>query len=93
MEKVTVKELRHLVKIGAAEEITECKQITESVKQISYSSGVYGLNGALLRGEKKIKQAIRYHWAYFSLVLLLLNPSYVRFVSCIATLSTKILRL
>lgn len=52
MEKVTVKELRRLVKIGAAEEITECKQITESVKQISYSSGVYGLNGALLRGEK-----------------------------------------
>lgn len=52
MEKVTVKELRRLVKIGAAEEITECKQITESVKQISYSSGVYGLNGALLRGEE-----------------------------------------
>lgn len=52
MDKITVKELRRLVKIGAAEEITECKQITESVKQISYSSGVYGLNGALLRGEK-----------------------------------------
>lgn len=52
MEKVTVKELRRLVKIGAAEEITECKQITERVKQISYSSGVYGLNGALLRGEE-----------------------------------------
>jgi hypothetical protein len=55
MEKVTVKELRRLVRIGAAEEITECKQITESVKQISYSSGVYGLNGALLRGEKSNK--------------------------------------
>ena len=55
MEKVTVKELRRLVKIGAAGEITECKRITESVKQISYLSGVYGLNGALLRGEKSNK--------------------------------------
>ena len=55
MEKVTLKELRRLVKIGAAKEITECKQITESVKQISYSSGIYGLNGALLRGEKSNK--------------------------------------
>lgn len=52
MDKITLKELRRLVKIGAAEEITECKQITERVKQISYSSGVYGLNGALLRGEE-----------------------------------------
>ncbi len=52
MDKITVKELRRLVKIGAAEEITECKQITESVKQIRYSSGVYGLNGALLRGRE-----------------------------------------
>lgn len=52
MEKVTLKELRRLVRTGAAEKITECKQITESVKQISYSSGVYGLNGALLRGKK-----------------------------------------
>lgn len=55
MEKVAVKELRRLVKIGAAEEITECKQITESVTQISYSSGVYGLNGALFRGDKTNK--------------------------------------
>ena len=47
MEQTTLKELRRLVRIGAAEEITECKQITES-----YSSGIYGLNGALLRGEK-----------------------------------------
>lgn len=50
MEQTTLKELRRLVRIGDAEEITECKQITESVKQISYSSGVYGVNGALLRG-------------------------------------------
>lgn len=55
MEQTTLKELRRLVRIGAAEEITESKQITESVKQISYSSGVYGLNGALLRGENSNK--------------------------------------
>lgn len=55
MEKITLKELRRMVKIGAAEEITECKQITESVIQISYSSGIYGINGALLRGEKTSK--------------------------------------
>lgn len=52
MERVTLKELRRLVRNGSAKNVTECKQITESVKQISYSSGVYGLNGALLRGEK-----------------------------------------
>lgn len=52
MERTTLKELRRLVRIGAADEITESKQITESVRQISYSSGIYGLNGALLRGEK-----------------------------------------
>lgn len=52
MEKVTLKGLRRLVKIGAAEEITECKQITESTTRIAYSSGVYGVNGALLRGDK-----------------------------------------
>lgn len=52
MEKVTLKELRRLVRNGSAENVTESKQITESVKQIRYSSGVYGINGALLRGDK-----------------------------------------
>ena len=52
MGQTTLKELRRLVRAGAAEEITECKQITESVKQISYSSGIYGLNGALLLGRE-----------------------------------------
>lgn len=55
MEQTILKELRRLVRIGAAEEITESKQITESVRQISYSSGVYGLNDALLRGENSNK--------------------------------------
>ena len=55
MEKITLKELRSLVRDGSAENVTECKQITESVKQIRYSSGVYGLNGALLRGDKTNK--------------------------------------
>lgn len=52
MDKITLKELRSLVRDGSAENVTESKQITESVKQIRYSSGVYGLNGALLRGEE-----------------------------------------
>lgn len=52
MERTTLKELRRLVRNGSAENVTECKQITESVERICYSSGVYGLNGALLRGEE-----------------------------------------
>lgn len=52
MEKVTLKELRRLVRNGSAEKITESKQITEGTTRIAYSSGVYGVNGALLRGDK-----------------------------------------
>lgn len=52
MEKMTQKELRRFVRNGAAEEITQCGQIHESTTQIGYSSGVYGCNGCLLRGDK-----------------------------------------
>lgn len=52
MEQTTLKELRRLVRIGAAEKITKCKQITEGTTRIAYSSGIYGINGALLRGDK-----------------------------------------
>lgn len=52
MEQTTLKELSRLVRNGSAENVTECKQITEGTTRIAYSSGIYGVNGALLRGEK-----------------------------------------
>ena len=84
MEQTTLKELRRLVKIGAAEEITECKQITESVKQISYSSGIYGLNGAfVVKNQTGYTLLLGVHLLSFTIA----KNGYVRFVSCIATLT------
>ncbi len=56
MRKYTQKELKNLVKIGAAESITNYNfnQMKEflhahSLDKIGYSSGIYGLNGGLLQ--------------------------------------------
>lgn len=54
MEKLTQKELKRLVRIGAAKDVTNSssrKDIQEDYKQIGYSCGVYGCNGMLLQGE------------------------------------------
>lgn len=54
MEKMTQKELKRLVKVGAAKDITESSSraaIPEDYRQVGYSSGVYGCNGMLLRGD------------------------------------------
>ena len=54
MEKMTQKELKRLVKLGAAKDITNSssrKDIPEGYSQVGYSSGVYGCNGMLLRGD------------------------------------------
>lgn len=49
MRKYTLRELRELVRLGMAVNITEAdpKSIKEPVEKIGYSSGVYGLNGGL----------------------------------------------
>lgn len=54
MEKMTQKELKRLVKVGAAKDITDSSSraaIPEDYRQVGYSSGVYGCNGMLLRGD------------------------------------------
>ena len=54
MEKYTQKELKNLVRLGLAIDITNSssrQDIPEYYKQIGYSAGVYGCNGQLLRGE------------------------------------------
>ena len=54
MEKLTQKELKRLVANGVAIDLTYShnqKDIKEPYKQIGYSSGVYGCNGKLLKGE------------------------------------------
>ena len=53
MTKYTIKQLKSLVKSGAAIDVTYAKkqsEIPESYTQIGYASGVYGCNGMLLRG-------------------------------------------
>ena len=60
MRKYTQKELRNMVALGMAEDVTradnECyrKIIKEEgyLTQIGYSSGVYGCSGLLLQGYK-----------------------------------------
>lgn len=54
MEKMTQKELKRLVKVGAAKDITYSSSraaIPEGYRQVGYSSGVYGCNGMLFRGD------------------------------------------
>lgn len=54
MEKMTQKELKRLVNVGAAKDITYSssrRDIPEDYRQVGYSSGVYGCNGMLLKGE------------------------------------------
>lgn len=54
MEKMTQKELKRLVRVGAAKDITHSSSradIPEEYSQVGYSSGVYGCNGMLLRGK------------------------------------------
>ncbi len=53
MTQYTLRELRNLVLIGAAIDLTHChnySDVKEQLRQIGYSVGVYGCNGALLRG-------------------------------------------
>lgn len=54
MKKYTQKELRHLVALGVAKNVTnavEVGAIPECYKKIGYSAGIYGCNGMLLQGE------------------------------------------
>lgn len=54
MTKYTQKELKNLVRIGLAIDITNSdsrQDIPERYMQIGYSAGVYGCNGQLFRGE------------------------------------------
>ena len=54
MEKMTQKELKRLVKVGAAKDVTSSssrRDIPEDYRQVGDSSGVYGCNGMSLRGE------------------------------------------
>lgn len=54
MERYTQKQLKALVRCGAAKDVTYARsqnEIPESYTQIGYSGGVYGCNGMLLKGE------------------------------------------
>ena len=60
MTKYTQKQLKELVKLGVAADITNGDENTKSeilkkegyCTQIGYSHGIYGCNGKLLRGNK-----------------------------------------
>lgn len=60
MRKYTQRELKALVRMGAAVDITnhgtaKYKDLTEKEKdldKLGYSSGMYGINGGLLQGQK-----------------------------------------
>ena len=53
MEKYTQRELKNMVKLETAIDVTRAADrtaISESYTQIGYSAGVYGCNGMLLKG-------------------------------------------
>ena len=53
MEKYSIKQLKDLVKQGAAIDVTNAHkrtEIPESYTQVGYAAGLYGCNGMLLRG-------------------------------------------
>ena len=53
MEKYTQKQLKNLVKTGAAIDVSRAKSIKdipESYSQIGYVNGLYGCSGMLLEG-------------------------------------------
>ena len=66
MRKYTLRELRELVRLGMAINITEAdpKSITEPVEKIGYSSGVYGLNGGIAPGPGE-RQLLRNYYQKF----------------------------
>lgn len=53
MKAMKQKEIKNLVKLGAAIDITAAKlpAITEPFEKIGVSRGVYGMNGGLIRGK------------------------------------------
>lgn len=53
MEKYTQKQLKNLVKVGAAIDITNARNreaVPENYTLIGYCAGVYGCSGLLLKG-------------------------------------------
>lgn len=60
MRKYTQKELKNMVALGMAEDVTRASdedyekiiKREDYLSQVGYSSGVYGCNGMLLRGYK-----------------------------------------
>lgn len=50
MEKTTQREIKRLIKLGAAIEITDTKTIKPGVLEtVAMSFGIYGMNGALFK--------------------------------------------
>lgn len=55
--KMKQSEIKNFVKTGAAKDVTtgDITKIKESVTCIGYSTGVYGINGGLFKGDKSKK--------------------------------------
>lgn len=61
MKKYTQKELRRLVDLGVALNITKShnrEDLGERYEQVGYSKGIYGCNGKLFQGESGQMYAI-----------------------------------
>lgn len=50
MEKTTQREIKRLIKLGAAKELTDTTTVKNSgLTTVAMSFGIYGMNGALFR--------------------------------------------
>lgn len=63
MRKYTQKELKNLVALGVAEDITDadydCLENDHPLERLGCSHGVYGMNGGLIRGKSGKLYVIR----------------------------------
>ena len=53
MEKITQREIKRLIRLGAAIELTDTKRVKHSeLRTVAMSFGIYGMNGALFKHDK-----------------------------------------
>ena len=70
MRKYTQKELKNMVALGMAEDVTRANnedyekiiKREDYLSKVGYSSGVYGCNGMLLRGYSNFKNVSHFYF-------------------------------
>lgn len=90
---MTQKELKRLVKVGAAKDITDSSSraaIQEDYRQVGYSSGVYGYNGMLLWRQRTAVCRLCKNFGYLHFRLKLQASVWFACLFLLSTINTEI---